>query len=248
MAMNRLQRDQILGRALDRLDSAVLDTKDRPAGTILTTALSITWLQEAVDYFAKKWPWSQMVLTDTWSIAANANTMVFSKGGGTVPNDYILDYRDGLVIDSLPGSTSPTTNEFRLRKRSLFKILELPDSSRDRPHLYTIINNKIIVWPRANIGYTGTLYYYSLPPVLGSTDIPLFPDDSILVDYVWIKGQEYHRTKEVGSAMAYADKVIKELQIAGIGNEAEDDQLGMDSDYAQEKPVDPYNWMGRPTL
>jgi len=241
MAMNRLQRDQILNRALDRLDSAVLDAKDRPAGTIVPAALSITWLQEGVDYFAKKFPWSQMVKNIPWSLATNANTIA-------QPSDFILDYRDGLVIDSLPGTSTPTTNEFRLRKRSLFKILELPDSSRDRPHLYTVVATVIQVWPRANQAYTGTLYYYSLPAVLGATDTPIFPDDSILVDYVWIKGREWHRTAEVGSAMAFADKMIKEMQTAGIGNEAEDDQLGMDSDYAQEKPVDPYNWMGRPVL
>ena len=241
MAMNRLQRDQILTRALDRLDSAVLDAKDRPLGIILPTALSITWLQEAVDYFAKKFPWSQMVKSTSWSLTTNANTIA-------QPADFILDYRDGLVIDSLPGASSPTTNEFRLRKRSLFKILELPDSSRDRPHLYTVVAAVIQVWPRANQAYTGTLYYYSLPAVLGATDVPIFPDDSILVDYVWIKGREWHRTAQVGDAMKFADALIKEMQTAGIGNEAEDDQLGMDSDYAQEKPVDAYNWMGRPVL
>ena len=48
MAINRLTRDQILIRALDLADSAVLDTKDRPAGTIVAAALSIGWLQEAL--------------------------------------------------------------------------------------------------------------------------------------------------------------------------------------------------------
>ena len=241
MAMNRLNRDEILIRALDRLDSAVLDAKDRPAGTIVAGAFSITWLQEAVDYFAKKFPWSLNIKTVAWSLATNANAIA-------QPSDFILDYRDGLVIDSLPGASTPTTNEFRLRKRSLFKIIELPDSSRDRPHLYTVVGTNIQVWPRANQAYTGTLYYYALPAVLGATTVPTFPDDSILVDYLWIKGREWHRTAEVGTAMAFADKMIKEMQTAGIGNEAEDDQLGMDSDYAQEKPVDPYNWMGRPVL
>ncbi|KKL69545.1 hypothetical protein LCGC14_2113910, partial [marine sediment metagenome] len=59
MAINRLQRDQIINRALDLADSSVLDAKDRPSNpTIESGALSVEWLQEAIDIFAKRFPWS----------------------------------------------------------------------------------------------------------------------------------------------------------------------------------------------
>ncbi|KKK73690.1 hypothetical protein LCGC14_2891300, partial [marine sediment metagenome] len=59
MAMNRLQRDEIINKALDLADSPVLDAKDRPSSpTIESSALSLDWLQEVLDIFAKRFPWS----------------------------------------------------------------------------------------------------------------------------------------------------------------------------------------------
>ena len=59
MSMNRLTRDQIINRALDLADSSVLDAKDRPSNpTIEIDAISLKWLQEALDLFAKRFPFS----------------------------------------------------------------------------------------------------------------------------------------------------------------------------------------------
>ncbi len=228
MSMNRLTRDQILIRALDLADSAVLDQHDRPAGTILSNAFTVGWLQEALDYFAKKFPFSVDIQSTPVTIAANAAILA-------LPGDFVLDYKDGLVLDNDQG---------RLKRRGLSYLLNLSLSSPSQPRFYAIRGTTLEVRPKADKAYTATLWYYSLPAVLSGASVPLFPDDSVLTDYMWIKCQEYHRVVQAGTARAYADKFIKELQTAGIGNEAEEDQLEIDQNFAGERPVSSTDWMG----
>ena len=109
MAINRLDRDTILNRALDRADSPTLDQKDRPSNpTIAAGALSLQWLQEGIDLFHKLWPFSANITSVTVTIAVNDTTI-------TVPSDFILDYKNGIVLDDDKG---------RLWRKSLSKILK----------------------------------------------------------------------------------------------------------------------------
>lgn len=228
MAMNRLTRDQILIRALDLADSAVLDNKDRPAGTIVSTALSIGWLQECLDYMAKKFPFSQDIKSVAITIAANATTLA-------VPSDFVLDYKNGIVLDN---------DEGRLTRRGLSYLLNMPLNTTERPRFYAVRGSTIELRSKSDKAYTGVLWYYSLPAAIGASDVPLFPDDSVLTDYVWLKAQEYHRVAQAGTARAYADKLIKELQTAGIGNEAEEDQIELDRNFARSADGDRSDWLG----
>ncbi|KKK60596.1 hypothetical protein LCGC14_3022770, partial [marine sediment metagenome] len=107
MAINRLNRDTILGRGLDLADSSALDDKDRPLGTIVSGALSITWLQEAIDLFAKRFPFSLNLAESTISISENDTSF-------SVPSDFIIDYRNGVVLAEDAG---------RLLRRSLNFLL-----------------------------------------------------------------------------------------------------------------------------
>lgn len=232
MAMNRLTRDDILKRALDLADSAVLDAKDRPAGTIVSTALSIGWLQEALDIFHKKFPFSSNIATSAVSLVVDTTTIA-------VPSDFILDFKDGIILANDKG---------RLVRRSLSAILNRQTTTKGRPTIYAVVGSTIHFWPKADETYSGTLYYYKLPTVLAAATVPSFPDDLILVEYVWIKAQEWHRVKEPGSALAYANQVIGELQKAGIGNEAEEDQFSIDPAFVTAVPADPNDWMGNPNL
>jgi len=226
--MNRLNRDQILIRALDLADSSVLDLKDRPAGTIVASAFTIGWLQEALDYFCKKFPFSQDIKSTPVNIAADSTTIA-------VPADFVLDYKNGIVLDDDKG---------RMQRRGLSYLLNFSLSAKSTPRFYSVRGTTIEFRNKADKAYTGVLWYYFLPAVLAASDVPFFPDDSVLTDYVWIKCQEYHRVQQPGSARAYADKIIKELQAAGIGNEAEEDQLELDPNFAQERPVGSTDWMG----
>jgi len=218
MAMNRLDRDTIINRALDLADSSVLDEKDRPSSpTIATGALSITWLQEAIDLFAKRFPFSLNLAESSISIAENDTSF-------SVPSDFIIDYRNGVVL---------TEDEGRLLRRSLNYLLNqsigtTASSIRGLPSYYAVRGSTILFRPKADKAYTATLHYYQLPSVLASSTVPFFPDDYIMVHYVWIKAQEWHRIVPIGSALQYAEDRIKDLQKAGIGLEAEPTEIELD--------------------
>lgn len=230
MAMNRLTRDDILNRALDRIDSAALDQKERPAGTIVSTAMSIGWIQEALDYFQKKFPFQCNLKSSTLILLKDTNIVA-------VPADYILDVRDGLKLDADKG---------RLKKRSLSYILSRNDSTKGQPVVYTIRNNSILVWPTPDVNYPAKLYHYFLDSALSASTVPNFPDDHILVEFVRLMGGEWLRAQPAGTALAYADMRIKELQRSGIMQEAEEDQIDLDSESFGHKQVAPWDWLGKP--
>ena len=218
MAMNRLDRNTIINRALDLADSSVLDAKDRPSSpTIESDALSITWLQEALDLFAKRFPFSLNLTEASISIAENDTSF-------SVPSDFIIDYRNGVIL---------AEDQRRLVRRSLNVILnQLVGTSaspvRGVPDMYAVRGTTIKFMPKAQQAYSATLHYYSLPAVIGSTDTPFFPDDYILTHYVWIKAQEWHRVVPIGTALQYSEDRIKDLQKAGIGLESEPTEIELD--------------------
>lgn len=236
MAINRLSRDDILNRALDRADSPTLDQKDRPSSpTIAAGALSLQFLQEGLDYFHKLWPFSADITSVAVSIAENDTTI-------TVPSDFILDYKNGIILDDDAG---------RLRRKSLSKILGVPVGSssspnRGTPAWYAIRGTTIEFRPKANKAFTGNLWYYKLPALLTSNDVPVFPDDHILVEWVFLKAQEWHHVIPSGTALAFANKVIGDLQKSGLMNESEEQQIELDPDIFGEQGVSGRNtWMGR---
>ena len=228
MAQNRLTRDDILNRALNLADSPALDAKDRPIGTILSTALSVGWLQDALDFFIKKFPFSADIKTSAVSLASGDTTFA-------VPSDFLLDYTNGIVLASDLG---------RLTRRGLGSILSRSTTSTGTPSIYAVRGSTIHIWPKTDKAYTGTIYYYYLPTELAASTVPVFPDDWVLVNYVWIKAQEWHRALPPGSAMEFANKYIVELQKSGIGPESEEDTLGLDSGFVKPTSTNPNSWMG----
>lgn len=227
MAINRLDRDTILNRALDLADSAVLDEKDRPSGVILPTAFSIAWLQEALDLFYKKFPFQANIVSTAITIAENDTTIA-------IPSDMILDYKDGILLENDAG---------RMRRRSFSRLLDIPKGNstnplRGTPSRYAIIGNVIRFIPKALRQFKAELFYYQLPPVLGPTDTPPFPDDHILTQYVFLKAQEWFRVAPVGTALKFAFDIISDLQKQGIGREAEEDQIPLDPDNFGERVRD----------
>lgn len=223
---NRLNRDQILIRALDLLDSAALDAKDRPSATIVSTAITIGWLQEALDFFHKKFPFSSTIATAPINLGEGGNTI-------TPPSDLILDYRNGIILADDKG---------RLLRKSLSNILNRATATKGPPAVYTLRGGIIQTWPKANQSYNGTLYYYQLPSVLTANVVPSFPDDSVLTDYVWLKGREWHKDVPPGTARKYAEDVVRSLQASGLGVEAEEDEIPLDPSFAGRSS--PSDWMG----
>lgn len=217
--MNRLTRDQILIRGLDLIDSPRLDEKDRPSTTIVSTALSIGWLQDALDLAHNLYPQSGLLKSATFNITAGTATYTIS----TIASDFVLDFKDGVLLPDDKG---------RIRRSAFNALLDIPtgSTSRAKPVRYGIQNGTLVFRPVPNEAYTGvTLYYYSLPAVLGATTVPNFPSDLLLVEYVHLRGKEWLRELPAGSAETYLIAAVARLQKAGLGSEAEmDDTIGLD--------------------
>jgi len=231
MAINRLNRDDILNNALDDMDSSVLNEKDRPNGIIVANALSIKWLQQALDRFHKKFPFAADIKSVTLNILENDNTFV-------LPGDYILDYKDGVLLDD---------DEGRLRRRTLSFILNQTQGTTASPHrsvpkIYAPRGGTLVAdfYPRADKAYTATFHYYALPSVLVDNTVPSFPDDAILVEYVWLKAREWHRAAPPGTALQFANQQIADLQKSGIGIEAEEDEIPLGEQFGNRFTEDPF--------
>jgi hypothetical protein len=214
--MNRLQRDQILTRALDMVGSIHLDTKERPTGTIDSGAQSINWLQDAIDLFHHEFPWQARISSSAISITP-------SNAVG-LPSDFILDFRHGVVV--------PSSDVKRLRRTSVQSYISRHayETATGKPARYAILGDVLKVHPTPDDTYAGTLWYYSLPTTLGSTGVPSFPSDWLLVEYVRLRGLEHLKQIQPGTAMQMARSEIQALRRAGLHGEPEDDTVPIDLD------------------
>jgi len=231
MSANRYTRDQLLIRALNLVDSAAIDQHDRPAGTIAAGAFSVDWLQDALDMFVTAFPISGTLSGEPITLAEGTVT-------STLPALTIKDYKDGVMLPD---------NKGRLARRSLDFLLNVPtgSNSRGKPAVYAIQGNTLHFRPEARETYQATIWVYKMPAVLTGAVVPVFPSDFVLVQYVWLAAQEWHRLIPSGTAYEYARTMIAKLQAEGIGNESEIDQVPFGPEFAGGMSADPTAWMGK---
>src|SRR6185503_8029195 len=187
-----MTRNEIIERALDMVDSPALSQKERPEGLVQQDAMSIGWLQDALDYVHRRYPFGA-------TIATGALSFVVGTTSYNLPSNYLLDVRDGVLI-------MQTSTKVRLKRRSLQWLLDQDRGSNatpDVPAHYVITGSTLRIFPSPNAAYTGEVWYYSLPTVLTANTIPSFPDDWSLVEYVRLRGTEWIGQAQPGSAMAY---------------------------------------------
>jgi hypothetical protein len=233
--MATLTRDQILNRALDMVAAPALNTNDRPAGTIVSTALSIQWLQDAINLFADEFPWAQMVAT--------TSVVIPTTGLVPLPSDFIIDVRDGLYIVS-----GGTVQGRRLRRLSYQKMLDRVVFlvAVGSPMRYTVLPPNLQIWPTTrDQSYTATLAYYARPSILSASAVTVFPSDLPLIEYVRLRGLEWIRAVEMGSALKYVQQQIADLRKSGLGMEPEDDTIPFDKDqFIQMGDATSTTWLG----
>jgi hypothetical protein len=233
--MNRLTRDQVLHRALDMIDAPVLDERDRPGGrgaAIAAGAMSIGWLQDALDYLHRRFPWSGTL--------TSADLTVGTNGTATLPADFITDVREGVVL------TTPTYR--RLQRISLQDLLRADPTVTGDLVAYVITGATLRTWRRPTASTAVTLWYYALPAVLDAETVPTFPDDWTLVEYVRLRGREWIGALPDGTAMKYLQDVAARLQASGLGPEAEAATIPLDSSVFRATVRDPHDWMGPTSL
>lgn len=221
--MATLTRDVILGRALDMIGAPALNANDRPAGTILPTALSVAWLADFVNLLAEQFPWAQALAT--------AAVTIPTTGIVALPADFILDVRNGLY---LLNTQNPTTQNQRLTRTSYQKMLDRLVSvpTIGAPSRYTVVGNTLKVWKTPDQQYNGQLAYYARPAVASGSTVFAFPDDITLIEYVRIRGLEWVRDPKAdpGQALKYGASRIAAFRKAGLGFEPEDDTIPFDRD------------------
>ena len=229
---NRLTRDEILLRALDMVDSPSLDQKARPLGSIDPQSYVIGWLQEGLDYFQRKIPWSGLLASTPFTLAG---TDLYD-----LPADFVLDLRDGLRIPSI---------RRRLERRSLTWLLDM-DTEASRlgtPEAYVVLPPSIRIYPHPDKAYTAEFWYYTLPATLTASTIPDFPDDWVLIEFVRLRGKEWTGESAPGTAIAFGAAMCADLIKSGLGNTADSDALQMDRHFFRPTGSGGYDrnaWMG----
>lgn len=238
MSQNRMTRNEILERALDMVDSPALSQKERPEGIVQQDAMCIGWLQDALDYVHRRYPFGA-------TIASGALAFVIGTTSYSVPSNYLLDVRDGVRI-------MQTDVKRRLKRRSLQWLLDqdsATNATTDTPHSYVITGPTLRIYPSPNKAYTGEIWYYSLPTVLTANTVPTYPDDWSLVEYVRLRGTEWIGQSQPGSAMAYLTNIVAGLRSSGLGQEAEEDSFPLDRGSYRQTGTESgssYGWLGDP--
>lgn len=239
--MPRYTRDEIIIQGIELSSSPTLIQHDIPGGIVQENAHSIKWLQNALDFFHRKCPFSTDVQSVSVTIQSNSEDLVLTATPSLyLPADFMLDVRNGIVVESSSGN-------YRLERKSFQYWLSyrngLQNATTTTPRMYCIINSRIKVAPLLSSPQACTLWYYALPVEIGPEDYPPFPDEWTLIEFIRIKALEWTRSIEVGTAQVYFTKQLAGLRAAGLLNDTEYDIPPLENN--QVFPEGPGGVLGR---
>jgi len=243
--MSHYCRDEILTQGLELAASPTVIQHDMPGGMVASNAWSIKWLQNALDLFHRKYPFSSDIVDVNITIRASNVDLVLSSDLVTyLPTDYIIDVKDGIDITINNQIFFLIRKSYQYWRRYYLTCQNTPSS---RPYIYTKINNKIKVLPLLDNPVSGVLHYYSLPSALNPQDPVTFPDEFILIEFVRLKALEWTRAREVpiGTAQQYLVKQLAGLRVSGLLDEPEfEDAVPLNNNQIILDNVDRNSWMG----
>lgn len=215
---NRYVRDEIIDRALNLIHSSALDAHDKSGGVINSNAYTIQWLQDCLDKYHIEYPFSGDVMDVPVTFTSGQRYLTITSTGDDLPTDYSIDVKDGIFY-------SRGNSLVRLQRKSLQEWLPFYTRSVNTPQQFPIVyckfQGKFNLAPVFNTSLTGTLWYFSRPPVLNASSYPAFPDETCLIEYVRIKGLEWTKQYPPGTAEAYFRKALGRLKMAGLLDEPE---------------------------
>jgi hypothetical protein len=190
------------------INSPTFDAEDKPQGVLKPAAMSIGWLQEALDLFHHEFPF--MGTMKKFPIVLISEML-------PLPADFILDVRDGLVI----------LEKGIVRQRDFRQMIDLwtLNPRPSVPEAYIIQPPNLSLIPTPDQPYGAILWYYALPAELQPYTVPQFPSDLILVEYVRLRANEWIRRDAPGTALAYAEVRIQPLHASGLLGEAEPSEV-----------------------
>ena len=248
---NRYSRDQLVKIALDMAQLPNLQVHDCPDGVVQSDAFSLQWLQDILDFWYHMVPFSATVVSTTLNAIANQAYI-------NLPSDFILDVRNGYIVQTTADDTltKKRTHRVPLQKFVNRKLSYQKSTNVIYPIYYCVQGfdsvtkvQRLQITPTPTQAVTGELYYYQLPSVLDSADVPLFPNDYVCTEYIRIRALEWARVYDPGTAHRFCDKIVAGMKAAGLMNEPEDDEIPFDN-LVYRKGYDSlynntYAWMGQ---
>lgn len=247
---NRYVRDQLVLIALDMAQLPNLTVHDAPNGVVQQHAFAIQWLQDILDYWYHMCPFSATVVKQPMSLTANTDTV-------TLPDDFILDVRNGLLVQTTPGDNTSYRRRFRvpLQKFINRQVVYQKSTHINYPDFYCVVGDDgnimtqhqtMKVTPTPSINTQCQLWYYQLPAVLKANQKPKFPNDYCCVEYLRIRAHEWQGLYEPGTAQKFCDKIVSSMKASGLFNEPEDDEIPFDEQSYRKTDSNgnPFSWMG----
>lgn len=246
-------RDEIITQGIEETASPTLIAHDIPGGVVASNAYAIKWLQRALNYFHRKYPFANDITTVAMTALANTETLVLSSDlVSHLPSDFILDVRDGLIANDSSG------NGFRLTRQSYQYFMDTRLSYTNtvsniaRGSSYCVVRNSIKLCTTLENTSTLVLHYYALPAQLEPEDFCDFPDEECLVKYLTLRGLEWANHPKVppGTAQQYLAKQIAGFRSAGLLHEPEyEDGIPVRNSHTMldSSIVNRNSWMG-PTV
>jgi hypothetical protein len=227
---SRYSRDEILLQALDLAHAPTVTTHDIVGNTIQPQAWSIKWLQSALDFLHRMYPFSSGIAEVDLMIPANTDYALLAtppidlRASLYLPSDFILDVRNGIFVT--PSNSSVQYNLGRVDyQRWLGAKLAYQNGVSPNPVCYSIAQKRYKILPAPSETLQATAHYFALPPEPGPEDDVEFPDEFTLIEYVKLKAQEWSRSRDVppGTAQKYLIFQLANLRASGLLNEAEYD-------------------------
>lgn len=244
--MGRYTRDEVLLQGLDLAASPIVSKHDAPGGVISPDAYSIKWLQNALDYFHRKFPFANDIVEDLPMIVQpNTGILVLASDPTKyLPTDFILDVRNGIFIQDGTSRYRIVRKDFQRRMQGKMNYQGVTNNTQ--VFLYTLVNNKILTLPVVTESKQAFLNYYALPPVLEAEDNCNFPDEFVLIEFIRIKTLEWSKVEKVGTAQLYLQSQLGALRASGLLHDPEyNDAIPIENNQVVLGSGDYTSWMGR---
>jgi hypothetical protein len=180
---------------------------------------------------------------------ANSDTIV-------LPNDFILDVRNGLEVQTIPGDVNSYEKKQRLSLQK-FRNRRLQHQNSQNikfPDYYCVVGDDgnvmtqyqtMRVTPTPTIATQCILWYYQQPAKLESNQKPKMPDDYACIEYIRLRALEWAGINTPGTAQKFCTDIVSKYKASGLLNEPEDDEIPMDDQvYRGRSMRNTYSWMG----
>lgn len=248
---NRYVRDQLILIALAMAQLPNLEVHDAPNGVVQQNAYSIQWLQDILDFWYHMVPFSATVKKVSINCTAHSDTI-------TMPSDFILDVRNGLLTRRVPDNSNSYERRMRMPLQKFInrQITFQGATEVNFPLYYCVAGDDgdvltqqqtMLVTPTPTINTQCLLWYYQLPPPLEANHRPKFPNDYVCIEYLRIRAHEWQGLYEPGTAQKFCNTIVANMKANNLMNEPEDDEIPMDENvYLKRNSADmnTYRWMG----